>query len=365
MQGPRTILVTGGAGFIGSALVRYLFRQAESTIVTVDSLTYSGSRESLSQLDDSRRHFFETVDIRDDAAIRAVINRYRPQAIIHLAAETHVDRSIGGPMQFVGTNVVGTAVLLEAARAYWSGLDKTGQARFRFHHVSTDEVYGTLGASGRFSEDTPYRPNSPYAASKASADHLVRAWHRTYGLPVLVTNCSNNFGPFQYPEKLIPVLILNARAGKPLPVYGTGRNVRDWLFVDDHAEALWTVLRNGRVGETYNIGADNERTNLDIVRAVCTLLDELLPDSPHRPHQHLIRYVEDRPGHDWRYAVDPGKLRAELGWRPREDFDASLRKTVAWYLGNTEWCERMLRRGDGAALPPRLGLDARSASPGS
>ena len=263
-----------------------------------------------------------------------MLQRYRPQAIMHLAAETHVDRSIGDPVPFVATNIVGTCALLEAARAYWNELAEPERRAFRFHHVSTDEVFGSLGADGRFTEESPYRPNSPYSASKAAADHLVRAWHHTYGLPVLVTNCSNNYGPFQYPEKLIPVLILNALAGKPMPVYGTGHNVRDWLHVDDHADALWTVLRQGRVGETYNIGADSQRTNLEIVRLLCELLDELLPTSPHRPHADLIRFVEDRPGHDWRYAIDAEKLRSELGWRPRHSLESGLRATLAWYLEN-------------------------------
>jgi dTDP-glucose 4,6-dehydratase len=334
-------------------------------VVTVDSLTYAGTLESLAEVDRHPRHHFAKVDIRDAPAISALLRRHRPQAIVHLAAETHVDRSIDGPAPFIETNIAGTSVLLETARAYWKDLDAPAKASFRFHHVSTDEVYGSLGADGQFIEESPYRPNSPYSASKASADHLVRAWHHTYGLPVLVTNCSNNFGPFQYPEKLIPVLILNAVAGKPLPVYGTGGNVRDWLYVEDHADALWCVLRSGRVGQTYNIGGGNQRTNLEIVRLVCGFLDELLPGSPHRPHSDLVHFVDDRPGHDWRYAIDADKLRRELGWQPRETFEAGLRSTVAWYLANLPWCERTLHRGDGTSVPPRQGVDRRPAFSGS
>ncbi|MGZ9086727.1 MAG: dTDP-glucose 4,6-dehydratase [Rhodoplanes sp.] len=366
MVDPRTVMVTGGAGFVGSALVRHIIRSSESTVVTVDSLTYAGTLDALAEVKGHPRHHFAKTDIRDSAGVTSLFHRYRPRAIMHLAAETHVDRSIGDPLPFVQTNVVGTAVLLEAARAYWNGLAEAEREHFRFHHVSTDEVFGSLDADGRFTEESPYRPNSPYSASKASADHLVRAWHHTYGLPVLVTNCSNNYGPFQYPEKLIPVMILNAVAGKPMPVYGTGENVRDWLHVDDHADALWTVLRRGRVGETYNIGADSQRTNLEIVRLLCELLDELLPASPHRPHANLIRFVEDRPGHDWRYAIDAEKLRSELGWRPRHSLESGLRGTLAWYLENHAWCARALRRGDGASLPPRHGVDRRgmmAASP--
>jgi dTDP-glucose 4,6-dehydratase len=357
---PRTVMVTGGAGFIGSALVRHIVGSSESAVVTVDSLTYAGTLDALAAVEGHPRHRFVTADIRDSAGITNLLQRYRPQAIMHLAAETHVDRSIGDPVPFVDTNVVGTCVLLEAARAYWNGLDERERRAFRFHHVSTDEVFGSLGADGRFTEDSPYRPNSPYAASKASADHLVRAWHHTYGLPVLVTNCSNNYGPFQYPEKLIPVLILNAMVGAPMPVYGTGGNVRDWLHVDDHADALWAVLRLGRPGETYNIGADSPRTNLDIARLLCGFLDELLPDSPHRPHSSLIRFVEDRPGHDWRYAIDAQKLRTELGWRPRQALESGLRATTAWYLEHHRWCATALRRGDGTALPPRQGVNRRA-----
>jgi dTDP-glucose 4,6-dehydratase len=365
MNEPHTVMVTGAAGFIGSALVRYLISRSRARVLSVDCLTYAGTLDALAHVAQHPRHRFEEADIRDAVAMRALISRHRPQAIMHLAAETHVDRSIGGPMPFIETNIVGTAVLLEAAREYWNDLADGERAAFRFHHVSTDEVYGSLASEGRFTEETPYRPSSPYSATKASADHLVRAWHHTYDLPVLVTNCSNNFGPFQYPEKLIPVLILNALAGRPLPVYGTGGNVRDWLFVEDHADALWTVVQRGRVGETYNIGSDNERTNLEMVRAVCAILDELLPKSPNCPHEKLIHFVQDRPGHDWRYAIDPLKLRSELGWRPSRSFEESLRLTVAWYLENAEWCARALQRGDGVVLPPRLGIDQRSSSAAS
>jgi dTDP-glucose 4,6-dehydratase len=365
MSEPRTVIVTGGAGFIGSALVRYIVRSSESAVVTVDNLTYAGTLDALAAVEGHPRHRFVEADIRDSAGITSLLRRYRPQAIIHLAAETHVDRSISDPVPFVDTNVVGTCVLLEAARAYWNELDERERTAFRFLHVSTDEVFGSLGAEGCFTEDSPYRPNSPYSASKAAADHLVRAWHHTYGLPVLVTNCSNNYGPFQYPEKLIPVLILNAVAGQPLPVYGTGGNVRDWLHVDDHANALWTVLCGGRPGETYNIGADSPRTNLEIARSLCGSLDELLPDSPHRPHSSLIRFVEDRPGHDWRYAIDAEKLRTELGWKPRQSLEAGLRTTVAWYLENVAWCTSLLRRGDGTVLPARQGLKRRVAATAS
>lgn len=346
-------MVTGGAGFIGSALVRHIVRSSEWIVVTVDSLTYAGTREALSEVEGHTRHHFAKTDISDFAGMTSLLQRHRPQAVMHLAAETHVDRSISDPFPFVQTNVVGTFILLEAVRAYWNQLAEPERTAFRFLQVSTDEVFGSLGGDGHFSEDSPYRPNSPYSASKASADHLARAWHHTYGLPVLVTNCSNNYGPFQYPEKLIPLLILNAVNGKPLPVYGTGGNVRDWLYVDDHADALWTLLRFGRVGETYNIGADNQRTNLEIAGLLCGMLDEWLPASPHRPHAKLIRFVEDRPGHDWRYAIDAGKLRSELGWGPRESLESGLCRTVAWYLENRRWCLNALQRGEGSSWPLR------------
>ena len=354
MAKPMKIIVTGGAGFIGSAVIRYLIRSTDTTVINLDKLTYAGNLDSLAEVADSPRYHFEKVDLCHGDAVQGVFSRYRPDAVIHLAAETHVDRSIDSPGPFVETNVVGTYTLLEAARAHWNGLDGTARAAFRFHHISTDEVYGSLGPKGLFTEDSRYRPNSPYAASKASSDHMARAWYHTYGLPVIITNCSNNYGPYQFPEKLIPLLIQNGVAGKPLPLYGKGDNVRDWLYVDDHAEALYKVLTEGRPGETYNIGGHNERTNLEVVHALCALLDELAPDSGHRPHASLITFVTDRPGHDRRYAIDATKLQRELGWTPRESFESGLRKTVAWYLANQGWCERVT---SGAYRGERLGLE--------
>jgi dTDP-glucose 4,6-dehydratase len=339
------ILVTGGAGFIGSALVRHLISRTDHQVVNVDKLTYAASVEALEDARTSPRHVLEQVDIADPLALRRVFAQHRPDAVMHLAAESHVDRSIEGPGQFVQTNIVGTFRLLEAALEHWRGLAEDRRARFRFLHVSTDEVYGSLGATGRFTETTPYAPNSPYAASKAASDHLARAWFHTYGLPVVMTNCSNNYGPYQFPEKLIPLMILNALEGKPLPVYGKGDNVRDWLFVDDHVRALMLVLERGRLGEEYNVGGDGERRNLELVRALCALLDELAPDSPHRPHEKLVSFVQDRPGHDARYAIDAGKIRGELGWAPTETVDSGLRKTVQWYLANRAWCELIQSRG--------------------
>ena len=332
------VLVTGGAGFIGSSVVRHLLAEGDS-VVNLDKLTYAGSNPPLGALGEGGRYAPEVADIADRAALAAIFARHRPDAVMHLAAETHVDRSIDGAEVFIRTNLVGTFTLLEAARDYWQALPTAAQGSFRFHHVSTDEVFGSLGEEGRFTEETPYRPNNPYSASKAGADHLVRAWHKTYGLPVVTTNCSNNYGPWQFPEKLIPLTILNAIEGRALPVYGQGRNVRDWLYVGDHAAALALVLRRGRVGETYNIGGGEERANIDLVRLVCRLLDEELPRSPHRPHERLIAFVEDRPGHDWRYAMDDSKLRRELGWRPGESIESGLRRTVRWYLDNRAWWE--------------------------
>lgn len=337
MQKIDTIAVTGGAGFIGSAVIRYLIGHTDARIVNIDSLTYAGNLAAVASVCDDDRYVFEKVDICDKASLTDVFERHQPTAVMHLAAETHVDRSIEGPGVFVATNFVGTYTLLDTAHAYWTKHDAPSKDRFRFLHVSTDEVFGSLGATGKFSEDSSYDPSSPYAASKAGADHLVRAWHRTYGLPILITNCSNNFGPYQFPEKLIPVLIANALEAKPLPIYGDGGNVRDWLYVDDHAEALYRVLRRGRTGETYNVGGGNERSNFEIARAVCTVLDELLPDSPHRPHAALIENVEDRPGHDRRYAIDASKIQDELDWAPSETFDSALHKTVGWYLENRDW----------------------------
>lgn len=332
------ILVTGGAGFIGSAVIRHLIAETDHAVVNVDCLTYAGNLTTLAEVIAHPRYDFERVDVCDAPSVAGLFAEYRPDAVMHLAAESHVDRSIDGPAAFVQTNVVGTYTLLEAARRHWSDLRADRKDAFRFHHVSTDEVYGSLGDAGYFLEETPYDPSSPYSASKAASDHLVRAWHRTYGLPVLVTNCSNNYGPYQFPEKLIPLMIQNALAGKPLPVYGRGENVRDWLYVDDHARALVEVLEHGRVGETYNVGGNSERRNIDVVQTLCLLLDEAAPDSPHAPHASLITYVADRPGHDHRYAIDAGKIYSELGWRPRESFESGLRKTVEWYLANQEWC---------------------------
>ncbi len=354
-----SILVTGGAGFIGSAVVRQLIAETGETVVNLDSLTYAGNLDSLGPARGDARYVFEQVDIRDAAELARVFAQHRPRAVMHLAAESHVDRSIDGPADFIQTNIVGTYTLLEAARAYLETLDEAGRRAFRFHHVSTDEVYGTLGAEGLFTEETAYRPNSPYSASKASSDHLARAWGETFGLPVLVTNCSNNYGPYQFPEKLIPVLILKALEGEKLPIYGKGENVRDWLYVEDHAAALRLVMDNGRVGETYNIGGSAERRNIDVARAVCTILDELLPDSPHRPHEDLITFVADRPGHDLRYAIDSSKIEGELGWAPRESFESGLKRTVAWYLENRDWWQRIL---SGAYRVERLGLGRETAS---
>ena len=331
----NTLLVTGGAGFIGSAVVRHLVEQTETPVVTVDKLTYAGHRENLAPVAGHPRHHFEEVDIADAPAVRRLFREYEPSGVLHLAAESHVDRSIDGPAAFVRTNVVGTQVLLEAARTYWAKQGKP--SGFRFLHVSTDEVYGELGDTGAFTEETPYDPSSPYSASKAGADHLVRAWHRTYGLPVLITNCSNNYGPYQHPEKLIPVVILSALDGEEIPVYGDGKNVRDWLYVMDHVRALLRVFREGRVGETYNVGGRCEKENIAVVRTICDILDDRRPDAVAGGHRSLITFVEDRPGHDWRYAIDPGKIEDELGWTPQVDFEEGLRRTVRWYLEHRDW----------------------------
>ena len=339
------ILVTGGAGFIGSAVVRHLLQNTTHVVGNIDKLTYAGNLESLSSVSSSPRYNFYQVDICDAAELAQVFNEFRPTAVMHLAAESHVDRSIDGPAEFIHTNVVGTYVLLEAARSYWNGLEADAKSAFRFHHISTDEVYGDLeGTEDLFTETTPYAPSSPYSASKASSDHLVRAWQRTYGLPTLVTNCSNNYGPFHFPEKLIPHMILNALAGKPLPVYGDGSQVRDWLYVEDHARALVEVVTRGKVGETYNIGGHNEKRNLEVVQTLCDLLEELAPDKPAgiAHYRNLITFVKDRPGHDLRYAIDASKIQAELGWVPEETFESGIRKTVQWYLDNRQWWERVL-----------------------
>lgn len=347
------ILVTGGAGFIGSALVRHLIRDSDVTVVNVDKLTYAGNVESLVEVVQNPRYFFERVDICDAAALRGVFLAHRPTAVVHLAAESHVDRSIDDPAPFVQTNVIGTFVLLEEARRYWNALPLDPKRRFRLLHVSTDEVFGSLTADGFFTERTPYAPRSPYSASKAGSDHLARAWYHTFGLPVITANCSNNYGPFQFPEKLIPLTIVNALAREPLPVYGRGENVRDWVFVDDHVEALLAILARGIVGQVYAIGGNSPRRNIDVVRAVCALVDELCPDPVLAPRESLIRFVEDRPGHDLRYAMDASKIRRELGWVPRETFESGLRRTVAWYLGNRGWWERVR---SGVYRGERLGL---------
>jgi dTDP-glucose 4,6-dehydratase len=354
-KGLKTVIVTGGAGFIGSAVIRHLIWHSDYRVINFDKLTYAGNLESLITVDDHSRYHFERGDICDARQVKNAFNEFQPYAIMHLAAESHVDRSIDGPAEFINTNIVGTSVLLEAARQYWGNLD--GGKDFRFHHVSTDEVFGSLGASGLFDEQSPYQPNSPYSASKASSDHLVRAWHETYGLPVVITNCSNNYGPYQFPEKLIPLMILNALEGKPLPVYGKGEQVRDWLYVDDHARALCLVMEQGRLGETYNIGGHNEKKNLDVVKTLCQLLDgkvERHPEGINR-FEELITYVTDRPGHDMRYAIDAGKIEKDLGWAPQETFETGLAKTIDWYLDNQKWCDHVR---DGSYQGERLGLAA-------
>lgn len=347
------IIVTGGAGFIGSAVIRQYINDTEHEVINLDALTYAGNLESLATVSDHSRYHFEHANICDAAAVQRIFQHYQPDAIMHLAAESHVDRSIDGPADFIQTNIVGTYILLDVAKKYWEQLAAGKKAAFRFHHVSTDEVYGDLEADGFFTEETSYAPSSPYSASKASSDHLVRAWHRTYGLPIVITNCSNNYGPYQFPEKLIPLVTLNALAGKPLPIYGDGSQIRDWLHVDDHARALRLVLETGNIGETYNIGGHNEKTNLQVVKTICALLDRLVPDSPYKPHESLITYVADRPGHDVRYAIDASKIARDLGWLPQETFESGMEKTIQWYLGNSEWCQHVL---DGSYQGERLGL---------
>ena len=341
------ILVTGGAGFIGSALIRHIIQDTEHSVLNLDKLTYAGNLESLAAVESDPRYRFVQADIADRDRVSEALLDFQPDVIMHLAAESHVDRSIDGPAEFIQTNIVGTYQLLEAARAYWQSLPADRREAFRFHHISTDEVYGDLhGTDDLFTETTPYAPSSPYSASKASSDHLVRAWHRTYGLPVLVTNCSNNYGPYHFPEKLIPHVILNALAGKPLPVYGDGSQIRDWLYVEDHARALVEVVCKGQVGETYNIGGHNEKRNLEVVETICDLLDELVPRAADRgegcSYRELITFVKDRPGHDRRYAIDASKIAHELGWVPQESFDSGIRKTVQWYLDNRDWWQRVL-----------------------
>ena len=380
------LLVTGGAGFIGSAVIRHIINNTSDSVINVDKLTYAGNLESLSSVSDNERYVFEQVDICNRAELDRVFAQHQPDAVMHLAAESHVDRSIDGPAAFIETNVVGTYTLLEAARSYWQGLDEVRKQAFRFHHISTDEVYGDLPHSGDqvmgsgesevgsggansllptsysplstsnslplFTEETAYAPSSPYSASKASSDHLVRAWRRTYGLPTLITNCSNNYGPYHFPEKLVPLMILNALEGKPLPVYGKGDQIRDWLYVNDHARALYTVVTKGKIGETYNIGGHNEMQNLEVVQTICSILDELAPLKDAQ-YSALITYVADRPGHDRRYAIDAGKIQRELGWQPEESFISGIRKTVEWYLNNQSWCQRVQ---DGSYLRERLGV---------
>ncbi|QPJ65348.1 MAG: dTDP-glucose 4,6-dehydratase [Candidatus Nitrohelix vancouverensis] len=351
----NTYFVTGGSGFIGSAFVLSLLKNNDCKVVNLDKLTYAGNPDNLASLENDPRYIFHQGDICDSAALNELLKKYQPRFVVNFAAESHVDRSIDSPEEFIQTNVLGTFQLLNASRNYWKQLSGADRDAFRFLHISTDEVYGALGAEGYFTEQTPYAPNSPYAASKASSDHLVRSYFKTYGLPTLTTNCSNNYGPRQFPEKLLPLMIHNCATGKALPVYGKGQNVRDWLYVDDHCRALSLTLESGRPGEVYNIGGSSEMTNLDTVKRICAIMDELLPDSPHAPHESLITFVSDRPGHDLRYAIDASKIKTELGWEPIEDFESGLRKTVQWYLDNPEWVARAL---SGEYRGERLGLNS-------
>ncbi|WP_111860655.1 dTDP-glucose 4,6-dehydratase [Acinetobacter sp. CFCC 10889] len=350
------ILVTGGAGFIGSAVIRNIIQNTQDEVLNIDKLTYAGNLESLAEVDESKRYQFKQIDICNENDLIKAFNEFKPDLVMHLAAESHVDRSIDGPAEFITTNIVGTYTLLEVARKYWMQLDEPAKAKFKFHHISTDEVYGDLeGTADLFTETTSYAPSSPYSASKASSDHLVRAWHRTYGLPTIVTNCSNNYGPYHFPEKLIPLVILNALDGKSLPIYGKGDQIRDWLFVEDHARALYKVVTEGKVGETYNIGGHNEKQNIDVVKIICKILDELKPQKNQQPYESLITFVKDRPGHDLRYAIDATKIAHDLGWKPEETFETGIRKTVEWYLNNLEWCRRVQ---DGSYQRERLGVNA-------
>ncbi len=349
------ILLTGGAGFIGSAVVRHIIQTTNDIVLNIDKLTYAGNLESLKEIDQNPRYQFQQIDICDALELEQVFKQFQPDVVMHLAAESHVDRSIDGPAAFIQTNIVGTYTLLEVTRQYWQALDENKKTNFRFHHISTDEVYGDLdGTTDLFTETTPYAPSSPYSASKASSDHLVRAWQRTYGLPTIVTNCSNNYGPYHFPEKLIPLVILNALDGKALPIYGKGDQIRDWLFVEDHARALYQVVTQGAVGETYNIGGHNEKQNIEVVKTICRILDELRPQANAQPYESLITFVKDRPGHDLRYAIDAAKIERELGWKPQETFETGIRKTVEWYLNNLEWCRRVQ---DGSYQRERLGVN--------
>jgi dTDP-glucose 4,6-dehydratase len=346
------ILVTGGAGFIGSAVIRHIINNTQDSVINVDSLTYAGNLESLAEVDANERYIFEQVDICDRSGLDQVFEQHKPDVVMHLAAESHVDRSIDGPAAFIETNIVGTYTLLEASRAYWNSLNTDNKSAFRFHHISTDEVYGDLeGTTDLFTETTSYEPSSPYSASKASSDHLVRAWLRTYGFPAIITNCSNNYGPYHFPEKLIPLVILNALEGKPLPIYGKGDQIRDWLYVEDHARALYKVVTKGATGETYNVGGHNEKKNIEVVETLCNILNELVPKQA--DYKELITFVADRPGHDVRYAIDASKIERELNWIPVETFETGLRKTVEWYLANSEWCKRVQ---DGSYQRERLGV---------
>lgn len=350
------ILVTGGAGFIGSAVVRHIIKNTQDSVLNIDKLTYAGNLESLKEIDQSPKYQFKKIDICNAEELTNAFESFNPDLVMHLAAESHVDRSIDGPAEFIATNIVGTYTLLEVARKYWSNLVDEKKADFKFHHISTDEVYGDLeGTTDLFTETTSYAPSSPYSASKASSDHLVRAWQRTYGLPTIVTNCSNNYGPYHFPEKLIPLVILNALDGKALPIYGKGDQIRDWLYVEDHARALYKVVIEGIVGETYNIGGHNEKQNIDVVKTICKILDEIKPQTNSQSYETLITFVKDRPGHDLRYAIDASKIAKELDWRPEETFETGIRKTVEWYLNNLEWCRRVQ---DGSYQRERLGVNS-------
>lgn len=349
------ILVTGGAGFIGSAVIRHIINHTDHAVLNIDKLTYAGNLESLKTIDSNPRYQFKQIDICDKLNLTQAFEHFQPDCVMHLAAESHVDRSIDGPSEFIQTNIVGTYTMLEVAREYWQNLSDSKKESFRFHHISTDEVYGDLEhTNDLFTETTSYAPSSPYSASKASSDHLVRAWNRTYGLPTIVTNCSNNYGPYHFPEKLIPLIILNALEEKPLPIYGDGQQIRDWLYVEDHARALYKVITEGTIGETYNIGGHNEKANIDVVKTICSILDTLQPRKSGVPYQDLIRFVKDRPGHDLRYAIDASKIQKTLGWTPQETFESGIRKTVEWYLNNLDWCRRVQ---DGSYQRERLGAN--------